>query len=224
MRGLWFLIIFLSTTLVLAQQVPFQVKTVSKTTSDTARLVKAHSSAISNKLILGYPNNAADKEVEKKSEPVVTVMPESEQNAPPVISPSEKIETSRSVSKDENNLNELGEEYAGKTPRFFGLIIGISQYKQEGPELPSLDYPTKDASRLKQVLIDRYGFESGNIRYLENPVRATIIDAFEQLSSELKAEDNLLIFYAGHGYYDKERKFGYWLPADAKPNGKSEWI
>ena len=29
-------------------------------------------------------------------------------------------------------------------------------------------------------------------------------------------EDTVIIFYAGHGYYDEDTELGYWLPADAE--------
>ena len=36
--------------------------------------------------------------------------------------------------------------------------------------------------------------------------------------------DNVLIFYAGHGYWDQQTDFGYWLPVDSKANSTSNWF
>ncbi len=36
--------------------------------------------------------------------------------------------------------------------------------------------------------------------------------------------DNLLIYYAGHGYWDRETKQGYWLLADAIEKDRSSWF
>jgi hypothetical protein len=138
----------------------------------------------------------------------------------PVVRSTETI-----VNQEEKDLEEnLGEEYMGTLPRYFALIVGVSDYKYEDPGMPSLAYPVKDAKRFKQLLIDRYAFEQKNIRLLENPQRSAVIDAFEQLASEITEKDNLLIFYAGHGFYDKEKNFGYWLPSDARTSTKSDWI
>ena len=40
----------------------------------------------------------------------------------------------------------------------------------------------------------------------------------------LKKDDNLLIYYAGHGWLDKESERGYWLPVDADKNTRSRWV
>ena len=40
----------------------------------------------------------------------------------------------------------------------------------------------------------------------------------------LKEEDNLLIYYSGHGIIDKETDIGYWLPVDADPKIPNRWI
>lgn len=142
------------------------------------------------------------------------------------VSEDEKASLDKSSSAEgESKINEgLGEEYKGTIPKYVALIIGISNYKNDEIALPSLDYPVKDARRMKEILMSKYAFDNQNIRLLENPNRAAIIDAFEDISSLVGAKDNLLIFYAGHGYFDKEKGFGYWLPADAKTTSKSDWI
>jgi len=134
------------------------------------------------------------------------------------------VVTTELVDNKEALKENLGEEYSGTLPRYFALIVGVSDYKYENLGLPSLAYPVKDANRFKQLLIDHYAFEPKNIRLLENPQRSAVIDAFEQLSGEITPKDNLLVFYAGHGFYDKEKNFGYWLPSDAKTSTKSDWI
>jgi hypothetical protein len=44
------------------------------------------------------------------------------------------------------------------------------------------------------------------------------------MTEKLKPEDNLLIFYAGHGQWDEQRKQGYWLPRDAMRDRRADWI
>lgn len=74
------------------------------------------------------------------------------------------------------------------------------------------------------VLTDRYLFAPAHVQFLKNPKRSEIIQAFEKLANELGSEDNLLIFYAGHGYWDKNKKRGYWLPSDAEKDNTANWV
>lgn len=111
-----------------------------------------------------------------------------------------------------------------KLPKYHALIVGVSEYENEGPGLPNLDMPAKDAEHLYTVLTEKYAFEPANVILLKNPTREEIINQFDHLAEIVAVKDNLLIFYAGHGFYDKEKDFGYWLPSDAKKNSRSAWI
>ena len=59
---------------------------------------------------------------------------------------------------------------------------------------------------------------------LIDPNRRDIIDAFDEYQEKLGPEDNLLIYYAGHGWLNEEVDRGYWLPVDAKPKRRSGWV
>jgi len=69
-----------------------------------------------------------------------------------------------------------------------------------------------------------YTFEEKNVHLLKNPTRSEIINEFQRLRKALGANDNLLIFYAGHGHWDDEIQQGYWLPSDATLDNPSNWI
>jgi len=62
------------------------------------------------------------------------------------------------------------------------------------------------------------------VTFLKNPDRRSILRAFDELQRTLKQDDNLLIFYAGHGYWDENVRQGYWLPSNATANDKAEWL
>ena len=111
-----------------------------------------------------------------------------------------------------------------KLPIYHALIIGVSNYQNAGAKLPNLEMPAKDAERFYRVLIEKYAFEPQHVTLLKDPTREEIIDQFDRLSEKVTDKDNLLVFYAGHGYYNKAKDFGYWLPADAKLSSSSEWI
>ena len=166
---------------------------------------------------------------QKQSEPVVTATPQPEATKTETPKPTIQDNTGKLADKtgeatDRLMKDNLGQEYTGAIPTYYALIIGESEYKYESPNIPGLAFPVKDANRIKKLLVERYAFDAKNVRLLENPPRSAVIDAFEQLSAEVTPKDNVLIFYAGHGFYDKEKGFGYWLPSDARSTSKSDWI
>jgi hypothetical protein len=109
-------------------------------------------------------------------------------------------------------------------PIYHALIIGVSNYEYAGANLPNLDKPNKDAEELYSVLTTKYNFDPSNVTLLKDPNRAKVIDTFYGLADKVSEKDNLLIFYAGHGFYDKPKDFGYWLPSDARAESTANWI
>ena len=103
-----------------------------------------------------------------------------------------------------------------------GLLIGVNDYSD--PAIFDLDKPFDDATLLYSVLIGNYMFEPDNVTLLKNPTRADIIKELDRLSYTLGPGDNLVIFYAGHGSWDREKETGYWLPADADKLSSVNWI
>ncbi len=108
--------------------------------------------------------------------------------------------------------------------KYRALIMGVSRYKNEGPGLQSLDNPVRDAQSVYDMLTKKYTFEPQDVILLKNPTRQDIIDAFDKLSNETGENDNVLVFYAGHGVWDKQKDLGYWLPSDAQMSSRSAWI
>lgn len=106
--------------------------------------------------------------------------------------------------------------------RYFALIIGVQDYTDRS--INDLDQPVNDAMNLKNVLVSEYTFEPQDVVMLVNPDRATIMRNFEELSRRVTANDNLFIFYAGHGYWDEKFQQGYWLPSNATKGSRTQWI
>lgn len=106
--------------------------------------------------------------------------------------------------------------------RFYALLIGVQDYQDQS--IPSLEGPVGDAGMLSQALSGNYTFSSESITLLKNPTRAQFFAALDEISAKVKPEDNLLIFYAGHGYYDETHLQGYWYPADAVRTRRDTWI
>ena len=112
------------------------------------------------------------------------------------------------------NLVESGKNYA--------VVIGISKYKD--PVINDLYYPLMDARKVRDVLINGYTFDNKNVILLENPTKGKIINTLDSLNNIITANDNMLLFYAGHGTWDERTSMGYWLPADAAARVYDNWI
>jgi hypothetical protein len=106
--------------------------------------------------------------------------------------------------------------------KFYALIIGNNEYQDL--EIPSLDEPVSDATKLFDVLITKYTFEKSNVTFLKNATYVQMIQAFDDLSNKITKNDNLLVFYAGHGWWNEIKSLGFWLPVDAKKTNTAYWI
>lgn len=101
--------------------------------------------------------------------------------------------------------------------KYYGLIIGNNDYRH----LSRLQTAVKDAAAIEKVLKDSYGFES---KLLLNATRKDILSAINEFRNKLTEEDNLLIYYAGHGEFDRSAEKAYWLPIDALRDDPTDWI
>jgi hypothetical protein len=101
--------------------------------------------------------------------------------------------------------------------KYHALVIGDNNY----PHLPKLHCAQKDAQDVAVLLKEKYGFE---VDLKLNATRAEILTALDRLRRELGEDDNLLIYYAGHGSLDRPADEGYWLPVDATEDSQVNWI
>lgn len=99
--------------------------------------------------------------------------------------------------------------------------IAIDEYTNK---IPPLNNCVKDASELKDVLINDYQFQEDDSIILTNQEasRERILLELKKLRNEVNIDDNLLITFSGHGIDDDG--IGYWLPADADSDEDSKYI
>jgi hypothetical protein len=107
----------------------------------------------------------------------------------------------------------------GGLGRYYALVIGNSKYDS----LPALPSAETDAKAMAEVLRTGYGFE---VTLLLNAKNRQILSALYELSQNLAENDNLVVFYAGHGRRDLRNRRGWWLPIDAgaDTNARANWI
>jgi len=103
--------------------------------------------------------------------------------------------------------------------RFVALLIGINGYLH----LDRLDNAVGDARSVAKILQELYGFEVCLLLDRE-ATREGIMRALNELRRTLTEKDSLLIYYSGHGHYDRESDTSYWLPVDAEPDDNTRWI
>ena len=128
---------------------------------------------------------------------------------------------SYSQEENEGEKEKLANSIA-KESTYYGLIIGINQYNDDS--IPDLVHPISDAEKLHQTLISSYNFEEGDISFLRNATRTDIIVSLDNLIQVVTPDDNLLIYFAGHGDWDSDKQMGYWLPSNASRSFIDEWM
>lgn len=101
--------------------------------------------------------------------------------------------------------------------RYHALVIGNGSYQF----LPPLETARNDAEAVAGVLRTNYGFR---IKLLLDATRSDILIALEEYRRNLTSNDNLLIYYAGHGWLDEAGDEGYWLPIDAAIDNPVNWL
>lgn len=106
--------------------------------------------------------------------------------------------------------------------RYYALLIAVEEYSD--PAITQLSEPIKDANKLREVLKAKYTFEDEDITTLKNPTFEELNVAFEELQKKITPTDFLLIYYAGHGYFDEKTNIGYWLPSDAQEKNRAKWF
>jgi hypothetical protein len=104
-----------------------------------------------------------------------------------------------------------------KFGKYHALVIGNGAYRN----LPNLETARADADAVAEVLQSRYGFD---VKLIRDATRYDILSALNEMRATLTDEDNLLIYYAGHGELDKVNMRGQWLPVDAERTSTANWI
>ncbi len=102
------------------------------------------------------------------------------------------------------------------------LTIGIDKYLHWKP----LNNAVKDVRDITRLLTERYQFETGHLQTLvddeatEDNIRKKLLDVKKSITTD----DNLVVFFSGHGHYDSDLDEGYWVPANARKDNPSDYI
>lgn len=94
------------------------------------------------------------------------------------------------------------------------LIIGNDEYDDPKEYWPKLKTAVSDARAVADILKNGYGFT--DVVVLQNSTRRETLHALHDLSKRVQTNDNVLLYYAGHGFLDSNTQKGYWVPSDAE--------
>lgn len=92
------------------------------------------------------------------------------------------------------------------------FLIGIDKYVN----IKALNSSAKGVIDFKTVLLERYHFNEEDVYELIND-KATNKNIQDSLNGYVKTttiNDNLVIFFSGHGGYDEKSERGFWVPVD----------
>ena len=136
---------------------------------------------------------------------------------------TEQFRILREADKPVLQTSTLFKEQGVGSGTYHALLIAVQDYRSS--EITKLDHPVQDAERLKEILVSGYTFQPAHVTLLKNPDRKTIFKAFESLRRTVRAQDSLLVFFAGHGVWLDDMQQGFWLPRDAAGmSDPSDWI
>lgn len=86
---------------------------------------------------------------------------------------------------------------------------------------PRLDTPVSDGRAVAAALQQRFGFEP---TLLLNANRQQMLAALARLRQQAGPEDQVLVYYAGHGHMDPVTARGYWIPVDGAEQDLAQWV
>lgn len=105
--------------------------------------------------------------------------------------------------------------------KYHALVVGLESYMF----WESLQSPHEDARSIADLLSSRYGFDT---TLLLDASGAEILSAINDLRERVGPEDNVLLYFAGHGQLlraeTSELMRGYWLPVNAERERTTYWV
>jgi hypothetical protein len=118
-------------------------------------------------------------------------------------------------------LNVSEEKKALQVGTYYALFIGIDNYSGDWPKLKNA---VGDAKAIEALLKTKYKIDVFRSLFNEQATRENIINEFEWLMQNVKANDNVLIYYSGHGDFKQDLNKGYWVPFNATTQSTTNYI
>ncbi len=113
-------------------------------------------------------------------------------------------------------------ELRSSTATYRALIIGNDHYQDPEKLWKPLKRAVSDAKAIEDLLTQHYGFT--DVQRVENASRSELLHALRDFSKRINEKDNVLIYYAGHGFLDQYNNKGYWVPVDANGTDHTTFV
>ena len=117
------------------------------------------------------------------------------------------------ANRDTLTVNQQdGEKSSRPNGKNYLLAIAIDDYQH----CSKLSNAVKDVEVFIQLMLSRYNFETDHITFLKDDQakKKSIERAFLHLIKTVTPQDNLIVYFSGHGRYD-EHFGGNWVPVEA---------
>ena len=164
---------------------------------------------------------AMDIKTQEFTLPVTIVEGVKQEEQPQEVITAQPEVTLRGVGDPLKGLNVSGDRAEMRIGDYFALIIGIDDYS--GVWSP-LQNAVGDAKAIEEMLKSKYKFDYFRTLYNRLATREEIIRQLEWLARTVEEEDNVFIYYSGHGEFKKEYNKGYWVPVDAIEESTYQYV
>ncbi|MGV6853126.1 MAG: caspase family protein [bacterium] len=111
----------------------------------------------------------------------------------------------------------LRQRMRSDTGTTYALVIGNNDYQHFLP----LNTAVNDAKSIGALFKNRYGYQT---QVLENATLDQIVSSIASYTQKIKSDDDLIIYFAGHGVIDEKTGMGYWIPTDGHSRERSQWL
>jgi len=103
--------------------------------------------------------------------------------------------------------------------RKVAVLIGVNQY--DDTVIPTLGNAVGDVKAMAKLFESQMGYETV---VLEGASKADVVGTLNKLALELRPNDSVAVYYAGHGELVEATKLGYWQLRDADSKRPETWL
>lgn len=179
---------------------------------------------INNKQLKVEENGYFDTEVDIKDGINVFTIVVTDNNANS-ISENVQVVTGKDKAGAPQVASPVAAPVLNYNPVYHAVLIGESEYADKN--IPSLQGPVTDMLKIYNLLVKNYVFAPENTDTLVNASRASILETIIKKANAMGENDNLFIFYAGHGQMITQpdnSEEGFLVPQDAVKGMLSSYI
>lgn len=118
---------------------------------------------------------------------------------------------------------DIENQLAGQAGRKnYLLAIAIDKYEH----LPRLYNAVRDAEAFAALLQEKYQFDPQHTTLLrdQEATRRNIYQSLDRLVQTVTPQDNLVLYFSGHGEFREQMDEGYWIPVDADRDAYFDFI